>query len=44
MAAQLAGKKFIDYRTARSRLATLLALVAAGKFSGNIIQRVFENE
>ena len=44
LAALLAGKKFIDYRTARSRLATLLALVAAGRFSGNIIERVFANE
>jgi len=44
MAAQRAGKRFIDYRTARSRLATVLALVAAGTFSGNVIQRVFERE
>jgi hypothetical protein len=44
IAARLAGRRFIHYRTARSRLATLLALMAAGRFSGNIIQRVFENE
>jgi hypothetical protein len=44
MAAKLAGKKFIDYQTARARLRAVLAAVAAGKFSGDIIKRVFEGE
>ena len=42
LAAQRAGKKFMDYGVARRRLATSLALVAAGKFSGDVIQKTFE--
>jgi hypothetical protein len=42
IAAQRAGKKFMDYGVARRRLATSLALVAAGKFSGDVIQKTFE--
>lgn len=42
IAAQRAGKPFIDYDTARRRLAALLALVAAGRFSGNVIEQAFE--
>jgi hypothetical protein len=44
MAAKLAGKKFIDYQTARARLRAVLAAVADGRFSGDIIRRVFEEE
>jgi hypothetical protein len=43
LVAQRAGKKFMDYGVARRRLATLLALVAAGKFSGDVIRGVFES-
>jgi hypothetical protein len=42
LAAQRAGKRFIEYDVARRRLAALLALVAAGRFSGNVIEQAFE--
>jgi hypothetical protein len=44
MAAQVAGKKFPAYRTMRARLRALLAATAAGKFSNDVIRRVFEGE
>jgi hypothetical protein len=44
IAAKLAGKRFIDYQTARARLRAVLAAVADGRFSGDIIRRVFEGE
>jgi hypothetical protein len=44
IAAQRAGKKFMDYGAARRRLAALLAAVAAGKFSDDVIRGVFESE
>jgi hypothetical protein len=44
MAAKVAGKKFIDYRDARARLRAVLAAAADGRFSGDIIRRVFEGE
>jgi hypothetical protein len=44
MAAKLAGKRFIDYQVSRARLRAVLAAVADGRFSGDIIRRVFEGE
>jgi hypothetical protein len=44
LAAKMAGRRFISYREARARLRALLAAAAAGKFTGNVIQRVFEGE
>jgi hypothetical protein len=44
MAAKLAGRKLIDYQTARRRLRAVLAAVAAGRYSGDVIRRVFEAE
>jgi hypothetical protein len=44
LAAKTAGRRFISYQEARSRLRALLAATAAGKFAGNVIQRVFEGE
>jgi hypothetical protein len=44
LAAKLAGRSFIGYGEARARLRALLAATAAGKFTGDIIRRVFEGE
>jgi hypothetical protein len=44
MAAQLAGKRFSHYPVARGRLRAVLAAAADGRFSGDIIRRVFEGE
>ena len=44
LAAKMAGRRFISYQEARARLRALLAAAAAGKFTGNVIQRVFEGE
>jgi hypothetical protein len=44
MAAQLAGEPFIYYSAARARLRAVLAAAADGRFSGDIIRRVFEGE
>jgi hypothetical protein len=43
-AAKLAGKPFIYYQTARARLRAVLAAAADGRFSGDIIRRVFETD
>jgi hypothetical protein len=43
LAAKLAGRSFIGYGEARARLRALLAATAAGKFTGNVIQRVFDS-
>jgi hypothetical protein len=43
LAAKTVGRRFISYREALARLRALLA-AAAGKFTGNVIQRVFEGE
>jgi hypothetical protein len=44
MVAQAAGKRFIGYQEARARLRAVLAAVADGRFSGDVIRRVFEGE
>jgi hypothetical protein len=44
LAAKMAGRRFISYQEARARLRALLAAAAAGKFTGNVIQRVFDGE
>jgi hypothetical protein len=44
LAAKMVGGRSISYREARARLRALLAATAAGKFTGNVIQRVFEGE
>jgi hypothetical protein len=44
LAANTVGRRFISYQEARARLRALLAATAAGKFTGNVIQRVFEGE
>jgi len=44
LAAKIRGRRFISYQEARARLRALLAAAAAGKFTGNVIQRVFEEE
>ena len=44
LAAKTVGRRFISYQEARARLRALLAAAAAGKFTGNVIQRVFEGE
>ena len=44
LAASTVGRRFISYQEARARLRALLAAAAAGRFSGNVIKRVFESE
>jgi hypothetical protein len=44
LAAKMAGRRFIGYQEARARLRALLAAAAAGKFTGNVILRVFDGE
>jgi hypothetical protein len=44
LAAKMVGRRFISYQEARARLRALLAAAAAGKFTGNVVQRVFEGE
>jgi hypothetical protein len=44
LAANTVGQRFISYQEARARLRALLAATAAGKVTGNVIQRVFEGE
>jgi hypothetical protein len=44
LAAKTVGRRFISYQEARARLRALLAAAAAGRFRGNVIQRVFESE
>jgi hypothetical protein len=44
LAANTVGRRFISYQEARARLRALLAAAAAGKFTGNVILRVFDGE
>jgi hypothetical protein len=44
LAAKTVGRRFMSYQEARARLRALLAATAAGRFAGNVIQRVFESE
>jgi hypothetical protein len=43
-AAQAAGKRFPHYSIARARLRALLAAAADGRYSGDVLKKVFEND